>query len=368
MRSSVHYEKKRKRWRVAWREDGRQRTKRFRTKTEAIAWQQFLARGSSEVDTTTVREWCLEWMRQHGPGWEERTIRDRTRNLRLYIGPGVGHLRLVEISRVDIREWRTKLLAKGKTAKVVNDAVRILSAALGAAEADDRITLNPCRGLRRLPEPRTPRVPFTLDELEALRLELARPVDRMVVSLMAYAGLRPAEVRGLTWDDVRPQTLRVHRSMGPSGKLKGTKTGAERSIPIMATVAQDLKKLKRGGPEDLVVDLGTDWDSWTEDTFRPARTRAGAPKPPYSLRHTFASLMIAEGRTIQEVAALLGHSTTDLTHRTYGHLFAEAQLAENQDAEAAAVAARKRAPRRRRERARQRDSRSSASTAEKSSS
>jgi integrase len=159
--------------------------------------------------------------------------------------------------------------------------------------------------------------------------------------------------------------------MGPSGKLKGTKTGAERSLPILAPVAQDLKKMKRGGPDDLVVVLGTDWDSWTEDTFRPARARVGVAKPPYSLRHTFASLMIAEGRTIQEVAALLGHSTTDLTHRTYGHLFAEAQLSEGQDAEAAAVAARKRAPARRRARQREaseRSASSSRSTTEKSSS
>ncbi len=71
-----------------------------------------------------------------------------------------------------------------------------------------------------------------------------------------------------------------------------------------------------------------------------ARRRAGVDVPPYSLRHTFASLLIAERRTPHEVAALLGHATPQLTLTTYGHLFAEAQLAPGQDMAGAALAAR----------------------------
>lgn len=347
--SSLIHEPRRPRkpWRVKWREDGRQRTKRFGTKSEAVTFQAQLARGGPRVATAdmTVREWLLHWMRTYGHEWEERTIRDRTRICRLHVAPGVGHLRLGELSRADIRAWRTAMIEAGRTPKVANDAVRVLSAALGRAEEEDVIVLNPCRGLRRLPEPRVHRQPFTLDEIEAVRLELERPQDRAVVSLMAYAGLRPAEVRGLCWEDVREHTIRVHRSLTPSGRLKSTKSGGERSVPLLAPVAADLRSLPRGGPDDLVIDLGMDWDSWTEDHFRPARARAGVSKPPYALRHSYASLLIAEGRTIQEVAYLLGHASTDLTHRTYGHLFAEAQFADGQDMAAAAVAARERAPR-----------------------
>ena len=43
---------------------------------------------------------------------------------------------------------------------------------------------------------------------------------------------------------------------------------------------------------------------------------------PYDLRHSFASLLLAEGRTVHYVAAQLGHSPA-LTLSTYGHLIAE---------------------------------------------
>ena len=55
-----------------------------------------------------------------------------------------------------------------------------------------------------------------------------------------------------------------------------------------------------------------------------ASKRAGlavAPRP-YDLRHSFASLLLAEGRTVHYVAAQLGDSQT-LTLSTYGHLIAE---------------------------------------------
>lgn len=43
---------------------------------------------------------------------------------------------------------------------------------------------------------------------------------------------------------------------------------------------------------------------------------------PYDLRHSLASLLLAEGRTVHYVAAQLGHSPA-LTLSTYGHLIAE---------------------------------------------
>ena len=45
-----------------------------------------------------------------------------------------------------------------------------------------------------------------------------------------------------------------------------------------------------------------------------------------TLRHSFASLLIHEGRSVNYVQAALGHSTPDLTLGTYSHLFDESQL------------------------------------------
>jgi integrase len=41
----------------------------------------------------------------------------------------------------------------------------------------------------------------------------------------------------------------------------------------------------------------------------------------YDLRHTCASLLIAQGATVKAVQAQLGHATASITLDTYGHLF-----------------------------------------------
>jgi integrase len=60
---------------------------------------------------------------------------------------------------------------------------------------------------------------------------------------------------------------------------------------------------------------------------------------PYDLRHSFASLLLAEGRTVHYVAAQLGHSPV-LTLNTYGHVMAEYADAGRIDAEAEIAKAR----------------------------
>jgi integrase len=73
-----------------------------------------------------------------------------------------------------------------------------------------------------------------------------------------------------------------------------------------------------------------DFRNWRRRTFKPAARSAlqlgenDATPRPYDLRHTFVSLLIAEGRTIAYVAAQAGHSAEECA-RTYLHLFDEHQ-------------------------------------------
>ena len=48
---------------------------------------------------------------------------------------------------------------------------------------------------------------------------------------------------------------------------------------------------------------------------------------PYDGRHTYASLLIHEGRSPLLVSAALGHASGELVWRRYAHVFEEARLA-----------------------------------------
>lgn len=333
-------ERPRKPWRVDWTERRRRRTRRFATKAEAQVFLGDIARGTSasRLERLTLEDWLEKWLRTYGPAWEPRTRHDRGDYIDRLIAPHLGAMRLLEIGRADVREWRAGLVRAGKTPYVADRAVTVLSAALGAAVEDDLIPANPCRGLKRLPRPVDRRRPATLAETEAIRAAMPTEGDRVVVSLMAYAGLRPSEVRALRWDDVRERTIVVRAAMRDGGGEKATKTGSVRSVPIIVSLREDLAELdgSGGGP---VVRI-PDWRNWTSRVWRPARVRAGTDVPPYALRHTFASLLIAEGRNPWQVAALMGHANPQMVISTYGHLFAEQELASPQVMADAVVAAR----------------------------
>lgn len=324
----------RKPWRVDWREAGRKRTTRFASKGEARRFIQDLERGRRPADARiTLEEWVVEWLTTHGQQWEPRTRGDRAWIMDRYVLPHLGGMLIRELAPRTIRDWRRHLTTV-TTPFQVNRATQVLSAAMGAAVSDDVITVNPCRGVRRIPAPRTRRGPADLYEVEGIRLCMPDPVDRLAVSLMAYCGLRPSEVRSVRWEDVIGATIVVRRGERVSG---ATKTGVVRSVPLITPVVDDIQAA--GGGTGTVLPVAA--ANWRHRHWDPARRAAGAGHvTPYMLRHTAASLWIAEGLTVFEVAARLGHSTPALTLSTYGHLFAEAQIRPGEGMEAAVVRAR----------------------------
>lgn len=336
MASLIHEpERPVKKWRVDYSLHGRRSTRRFPTKREAEAFIGDLAHGRRPAETRlTLAAWVPRWIETHGREWEPRTRRDRARDMDRFILPHLGGVRLRDLSRADIRAWRAHIAGTTATLYQAEQAKKTLSTCLGDAVDDDLLPANPAAGLKALPRRVDRREPATIHEVEAVRAAMTRPRDRAVVSLMAYGGLRPAEVRHLTWADVRQATLVVRRGDRVSG---GTKTESVRAVPIIPVIREDLDDLDRDGPRVVNV---ADWDNWTMRVWRPTRRDVGVTREPYSLRHTAASLWIAEGRTVLEVAQLLGHSSPRLTLSTYGHLFAEAQLAPGESMQDAAGRAR----------------------------
>jgi integrase len=98
----------------------------------------------------------------------------------------------------------------------------------------------------------------------------------------------------------------------------------------------------RPGDEELVFPAhdGQPWQeddgrNWRRRVFGAAAERAGLGRVrPYDLRHSFVSLLIAEGRSVVEVARQAGHSAT-MALDTYGHVFDELDGAERISAEQA---------------------------------
>jgi integrase len=205
-------------------------------------------------------------------------------------------------------------------------------------------------------------VPLAPETIEAIRRHLLVHGHRdgaTLVSLLGYAGLRPEEALALQWRHVRERTLLVEQAVS-DGELKGQKTNRPpRTVDRLTPLKQDLAewRLASGRPaQDAFLFPGAtpqrpwrdhDYRNWRKRHFRPAAEAAGVPTArPYDLRHSFASLMLHEGRVgIVDLASQLGHSPT-MTLNTYGHVIAELRDAPKQSATEAIMRFRGSAPKR----------------------
>jgi integrase len=151
-----------------------------------------------------------------------------------------------------------------------------------------------------------------------------RPDLALWVRLGAYCGLRAGEVlapRRESVDRNRRVPLVTQTISSVAGRLivGPTKTGRARAVPILELLVADLlKELTRRvepEPEALVFtsEAGglVSHANWYRRYFRPAARRAGLPDRLryHDLRHTYATLLIAEGAHPRAIMARLGHSS-----------------------------------------------------------
>ena len=187
--------------------------------------------------------------------------------------------------------------------------------------------------------------------VEAIRGALhaaGRPRDAVFVSLLAYAGLRPQEARALRWRHVGERTLTVH---APKTRRHTTQP---RSVRLLAPLAHDLRewRMASGRPDPnafVSMPLTTAASGPRSDTSNGSSgrgpTRSPAPGSPTNgriSRHSFASLLLHEGRSVIYVARQLGHGAGLTMHR-YGHVVEELDDAPRITADDAITQARTRA-------------------------
>jgi integrase len=169
--------------------------------------------------------------------------------------------------------------------------------------------------------------------------------DATIISMLAYSGLRPGELRELCWRQVRERTLLIGAA----------KTGRRRTVRLLNALADDLT-VWRDASADVLDGLpvfpderGRVWtangfEKWRQRRFKILLTAAGLDSGrPYDLRHSFASLLLHEGRDVIYVARQLGHGA-ELTLRTYGHVIEELEDSPQLPAEKAIARARREHP------------------------
>ena len=337
-------------WRVRWRESGRNRSKVLGRKRDAEAFDAELRRRKRtgeiallDAGKETLAAFGEDWWQLYAePNLAATTLKTYATMWDAYVLPHLGSHPLRDLTPTVINRFRLELDAQGVGRMSIAKTMTLLQGVLQRACEWERLASNPVRAVRKpRPAPRrsvTPLSPETVEQMRLWLLNRDRVRDATLVSVLAYAGLRPGEAFALTWGNARERTLLIEAAVS-LGAVAETKTRRRRSVRTLAPLAQDLAewRLRAGRPPDAALMFPAhdgepwspdDWKNWRRRVFGPAAASAGAPDArPYDLRHSFVSLLIAEGHNIVEVARQAGHSPK-MALDTYAHVFDEFDPAE----------------------------------------
>ncbi len=169
---------------------------------------------------------------------------------------------------------------------------------------------------------------LTKDEFSRL-LAASEGKHRALWGVAVGLGLRPSELCRLRWEHVRWSTTSLGSLLVPGTK---TETSAA-EVPLTATAHRELEAWWKasGEPAEGIIFPGDRHDRKKSGVVEPyaaagykralrtAATRAGIERPvtPYCLRHSFATLALAEGLAKDTVRATLRHTDPHMIDKVY---------------------------------------------------
>jgi integrase len=332
----AHVEKRRRNGRVTyrarWRDPaGKERNKTFTRKLDAdrflLSIEDAKLRGAY-VDPAAGKvpfgEWAERWYASTAH-LKPSTRHDYRALLDHQALPRFRDVTLAAIDTLAVKEWRSDLLAKGLSPKRAGKALQVLSQVLASAVEGGRLTRNAAASVKPPKVQRKETYFLDADRVEALA-EAIDPRYRPLVLFAAYTGLRPCELVALRVGrlDLLAGTARVVEAAVEVGRLRWgpVKTHEARTVRIPRSVAEEVGAQLLGrprGPDDLVftaprggpLDRATFVRAYLKPAIRSANQaivrRPNAERPAllpeglrfYDLRHTCASLLIAQGATVK---------------------------------------------------------------------
>jgi integrase len=278
-----------------------------------------------------------EWLTQLRVG--ERTRERYDSNLRNHLRPRYGQRRAQSITVDDVARLIVDLESKGKAGWTIRNTLTTLSSLFTWAKRRGLVANNPVADLDARERPRVARKQqraFEPAEITAL-LAAADPKYRPLIATALFSGLRLMELLALRWQDIdlKAGEIHVRAQLRRKGGRKDLKSDAgRRDVILMPELAHLLRRHKARSlysqEHDYVFasDTGTplNWRNVEHRGFDHALERAKLTRPDgkpvlHDCRHTFASLLIAQGLDIVFISRQLGHANPATTLRIYAHQF-----------------------------------------------
>ena len=307
----------------------------------------------------SINELADEFLNTHCKRLAIATVTHYKHLLERRILPELGKIAVQDLSPRNITQFYQKLETmpalsnRSKTGNLSGSSRlhyhRCIHAMMTYAVRSGYITINPADAVEPPHKDTQPTDFYELDDCRKLLEALDALPDtqwRLFFYMSIYTGMRPGELIGLNWSDIEGNVLTVRAGavyVNGQGTIRTDRPKTQKSIRMIDLPPAVMTLLKKHKIEQAEYRLrfGADWPEpdavFTGDLGRRLNISSPTQKfqkivkeyhlrpiTLYGLRHTAATIMIAQGLNARDVAARLGHAQTSTTLNIYAHAFMDA--------------------------------------------
>jgi integrase len=325
----------------------KQKKKRgFKTKKEAekalIETINAINKGSYiEPSKMTYQEYTEQWFGTKKHSICSQSVKVYENCLRKRIIPKLGQYRLSRVTTILIQSFIDSLKEEGLSDSTIKKYLEIIRNSLEYAIDFNLLSTNPAIKVK-LPKSNKKEMKVWSQEEANGFLKKAKDDPCFIVFQLALStGMRQGEILGLRWKDINIEKgmLYIQQTLSQDGKtfIAGAKTKSSiRAINLSSSTIKYLRERRiniakdklRYGPlyndNDLIgcTQHGTPLNPANiRRSFNRIIKQADLPKIRFhDLRHTHATLLLAQGVNVKVISERLGHSNIKVTLDTYSHV------------------------------------------------
>lgn len=330
----------------------------FKTKKEAqlaaAKVEEKIANGVNMQDSNiTFNDYMYEWLNTYKKGnISPGTFRIYEKNIRLYISPNLGNIKLKNLTRIQYQRFVNMLLQQlnKKTVKIIHATMHnALEVALHELEI---IHKNPTAKVQlkevQIPDKKDILKCYDVDELNSfLNYVLINKTNFKYYALFAFlsrTGLRIGECLALQWDDINLNTYQLHinKTLTSTTRTDCIKFGPPKNKNSIRTITLDTStinllekiKIEQSKNSSKYGKYYHEYNFIFTHKNNSCMLHTGILKflqracaeghhkyiTLHGFRHTHAVHLLQSGANIKYVSERLGHSTIDMTANVYLHV------------------------------------------------
>ena len=297
----------------------------------------------------TLGQWLEIWTTDYLGGVKQSTAFQYGEQIKLYIRPALGAIKLDALSTHQIQGFYNKLSwpkdgKAGLSPNSIKQIHGILHGALQQAVAIGYIRFNPSNACTLPRVERREIKPLSTEQIRAFLAAIDGHRHEVLFKTALFTGMREGELLGLAWENVDfakgvihvKQQLMHEPTKGGKYYLSTPKSGKPRTITPAPWVMNMLRAHRTSQIEQRFKlagaweDTGMVFTNLTGgylahgtvyESFKRVARKLGIPDARFhDLRHTYAVISLQAGDDIKTVQSNLGHHTAAFTLDIYGHV------------------------------------------------